>query len=598
MSRIGSLSDVRRVIAFGADLKTRAGGRLWPALGFLVLGSLTEGLSILLLVPLLAFVEPGSTVLRIPAERAPFLTNDLTFDLATALAVITMVIVLQSLLMRKKLIYMATITKQIVVDIRLSLFDAIGQARWRYLSSLRQADLQRALTADVDRVELAITTFSALFQTLFMLAVYGVVSLIISPMMTLIAMAIGVAFLVLLTPISRRSSAYGKEMTEQQTLQFRTIDAMLGGLKVIKSLNAEARYVSKLRQASEDWLTKYRRYLAVASMSGSAFQILSAFGVSIFAYIALAIIQMPVSAMIVMIVLFMRVAPKFNAVQDFYQAMLVNLRGYDEIQEFVRQSSSEAELTDAEVAAPQLKKMLTFQKVRFGYGEGDPVVPCLSLAIPAGRISAVIGPSGGGKSTMGDLVLGLLEPDEGAIEIDGEPLKGDALRAWRKTVAYVPQDVFLMHDTIRENLRIATPDADDDAIWAALTLAQAATFVRGLDRQLDTVVGPRGTRLSGGERQRIALARALLMKPQLLILDEATSALDWENQSLIARAIEGLRGQMTIITIAHRASMISFADWVLSIDHGRLVEAGPFKDLASKPESLLARLLDAEGLRR
>lgn len=589
--------DVGRVLAFGADLKRLAGPRLWPAIGFLVLGSLTEGVSILLLVPLLAFVEPGMTTIRLPGDRLPFIDTDLTLNLAVALAVVSAVIILQSLLMRMKLIYMATITKQVIADMRTDLFSAIGSSHWRYLSSLRQADLQRALTSDVDRVEMAVTTFSALAQTLFMLAVYGVVSLIISPVMSFIALAIGVGFLVVLTPIARRSSGYGREMTDQQTVQFRTIDAMLGGMKVIKSLNAELRYVGKLRAASQDWLAKYRRYLSVASLSAASFQILSAVGVSVFAYVALGLFGMPVSAMIVMVILFMRVAPKFNAVQAYYQEMLVNLRAYDEVQALISEGVRHAEIDEGATEPPRLNQMLAFHNVRFGYGAQTDILPRLSFAIPANRITALIGPSGGGKSTIGDLMLGLLEPDEGYIEIDGQVLQGQLTRAWRKTVAYVPQDVFLMHDSIRENLRIAAPAAGDDAIWSALDLAQAGAFVRSMEHGLDTIVGPRGTRLSGGERQRIALARALLMNPQLLILDEATSALDWENQSLIAKAIESLRGQMTVVTIAHRASMISFADWVLSVENGRLLEAGGFKELAAQPASVLSRLLQAEGSR-
>ncbi|TIS53366.1 MAG: ABC transporter ATP-binding protein, partial [Mesorhizobium sp.] len=166
--------------------------------------------------------------------------------------------------------------------------------------------------------------------------------------------------------------------------------------------------------------------------------------------------------------------------------------------------------------------------------------------------------------------------------------------AWRDQVAYVPQDVFLLHDTIAANLRLAAPQSGDEELWAALRKAHAADFVERLDRRLETVVGDRGVRLSGGERQRIALARALLRKPSLLILDEATSALDWQNQSLIAQSIEELRGQMTILTIAHRPSMIAFADWVVAIESGRIVEVGQYQRLKARSGSRLARMLSGE----
>ncbi|TIP41388.1 MAG: ABC transporter ATP-binding protein, partial [Mesorhizobium sp.] len=148
------------------------------------------------------------------------------------------------------------------------------------------------------------------------------------------------------------------------------------------------------------------------------------------------------------------------------------------------------------------------------------------------------------------------------------------------------------------NLRLAAPEASDEELWAALRSAHAADFVERLVSRLETVVGDRGVRLSGGERQRIALARALLRKPSLLILDEATSALDWQNQSLIAQSIESLRGRMTILTIAHRPSMIAFADWVVAIENGRIVEVGRYRRLKAKTGSRLAKMLSGEQAER
>jgi ATP-binding cassette subfamily C protein len=239
---------------------------------------------------------------------------------------------------------------------------------------------------------------------------------------------------------------------------------------------------------------------------------------------------------------------------------------------------------------------LNIRDVSFGYGD-DPtrtVVTGITFGLPAGKVTALIGPSGSGKSTIADMLLGLLEPTAGKMLVDGVEIDAGNRRRWRDQVAYVPQDVFLLHDTIAANLRLAAPQASDDDLWTALRSAHAGEFVERLDLGLGTVVGDRGVRLSGGERQRIALARALLRKPSLLILDEATSALDWQNQSLIARSIDGLRGTMTILTIAHRPSMIAFADWVVAMENGRIVEVGQYQRLKEKVGSRLSRMLSGE----
>lgn len=589
-----SKPDIARIGGFGKYVIRGAGTRAWPAALFLTLGSLTEGLSILLLVPLLALLNPSTASIAINLPSA-FPIESVSIGLPMALAVLTVVITIQALLMRAKSIYMADLLVAVVDKARMELFQAIGGARWRFLSSIRHSDLQQSLTVEVGRIHLALNHLLALVQALVMLTIYVGVSVLISPVMTLVAGGVGVAFLALLAPLRRRSTAYGLAVTEQKQRQFRTVDAFLGGIKVVKSLTAEPRYVNRLDADLTEARGELHRYMGVATLAGALFQILSALGLSVFVFVAISVLRVPMAELIVMVFLFMRIAPRFTAIQSHLQEIYMNLEGFNEVRRLTEACSRHAEPVQAAEGAIALNEMLTFEGVRFQYADDKPVIfSGLSLAIPARKITALIGPSGGGKSTIGDLILGLLEPDQGEIKVDGVALKGDTLRAWRRSVAYVPQDVFLMHDTVRENLRIAVPSADEASMWRALDLAQAGDFVRRLDLQLDTIVGPRGALLSGGERQRIALARALLMDPQLLILDEATSALDWENQNLIAKAIESLRGRMTIITVAHRPSMISFADWVLAIDRGRLVEAGGFGELRRKPLSSISRMIEGE----
>jgi ATP-binding cassette subfamily C protein len=186
--------------------------------------------------------------------------------------------------------------------------------------------------------------------------------------------------------------------------------------------------------------------------------------------------------------------------------------------------------------------------------------------------------------------MGLVWPREGGIQVDGRALDEGWLRAWRAGIGYVAQDTLLFNDTVLANLRWARPDASEAEVWDALRLAAAEDFVRALPHGLATEVGDRGVRLSGGERQRLALARALLRHPSLLILDEATSALDAENERRIREAIQALHGSMTILMITHRLASVRDADVVHVLERGRLVESGPFAELVARPAGRFRRL--------
>ena len=211
----------------------------------------------------------------------------------------------------------------------------------------------------------------------------------------------------------------------------------------------------------------------------------------------------------------------------------------------------------------------------------------VSTTINQGEFVSIMGPSGAGKSTLADIVMGLLSPDTGAFLIDGVPVVGAARDRWRKSVAYVPQDTVLFHDTIENNLLWGKSDASPDELRIALTRA-AADFVFDLPQGLQTQVGDGGLRLSGGERQRLALARALLRRPSLLILDEATSALDVANESRIRGAIEKLHGDLTVLIIGHRLPTLEHADQVVLMDAGRVVAKGTWAEV--RPAQMAAPL--------
>lgn len=193
------------------------------------------------------------------------------------------------------------------------------------------------------------------------------------------------------------------------------------------------------------------------------------------------------------------------------------------------------------------------------------------MEMPAGSLTTIIGPSGSGKTTIADLVIGLLRPQSGQILIDGVPLKEVDLKDWRHKIGYVPQENLLLHDTIAHNVTLGDPELKDPDVEYALRAAGAWGFVSDLPDGIYSTVGERGTKLSGGQRQRIMIARALAHRPQLLILDEATSALDPMNEAAVSQAMEGLRGDLTILAISHQKAMVKSADRVYRLEDGKAV---------------------------
>lgn len=281
-------------------------------------------------------------------------------------------------------------------------------------------------------------------------------------------------------------------------------------------------------------------------------------------YILITYGQMPIATVVVMGVLLQRTVQTLGRVQAQYQEAIAAESAYRSVQAMTEEAESAREPVFG-ARIPSLDVGCTFRNVSFSFGDVR-IINNLNLRIPARKLTLIVGASGTGKTTLTDLLLGFYKPERGEILIDGTPLGEIELRAWRRVIGYVPQELILLHDTILANITLGDPSIGEARALEALHLAGAGDFVARLPDGLATEVGEKGARFSGGQRQRIALARAIVHQPKLLILDEVTSALDSETELEICENIKRISRSMTVLAISHRQAWIDIADEVILLE--------------------------------
>ena len=538
-----------------------------------LLSGLTEGLSIALLIPLLHFMDTSSLTAEVPVRPralSGLLGETVTFGLGGLLVFFVALVALRAWLQRATAVATSALVHDFALALRRKLFSAAARADWRTLAGARNADLQHALTGEIERMQNAAMSAMTVLRAGLVVAVYLVISLLVSIPLTVIAAGFGVLIVAALRPVRKRARRYGDQFTDGRRDQVRVVTDFLGGAKVNKAFLAEGLYEARLLASLKDLRDAMIGYVRMQGSASALVQIGTAASVSLFLYIGLAVLGASIATMLTMIVLYFRFGGRATVIQNGLQEIGASASTLSATTGLIARFEAAAE-PEEEGDAPSLGGGIAFDGVSYTHpGAAAPALSDVRFEVEAGALTTFIGPTGSGKTTAVDIALGLLVPEAGRVLIGGAPLSPARRRAWRRQVALLPQDPALAHTTVAENVRLGRADATDAQVQDALRLAGAWDFVSALPGGTAHVVGERGQLLSGGQQQKIALARALVGTPQLLILDEPTSALDPASEEEIVETILALKGTLTILAVSHRPALVEVADKVVRFAVGRV----------------------------
>lgn len=532
----------------------------------ILISSVMSGLGIALIIPLLASVgvDVGVSSSKITSLfNSLFTYLGIKQSLVSVLALYAILISLVAGIAFLNTVISSSLQQSFVVHLRAEMSRTLFFTKWRFLSQAHMPDFVRLLTNQVQVVSSCLGLIMRLGGGVILLLVYLALSFYISVKLTLTALFCGAVLVGVIWPVNHRIHVSGGVGLTSSRGLYRSVFENLVSLKIIKSYTAEEPYLDHLHSLSKEMelqqikMAKYNAFTRFVNTLGAAIIF------SLLFYTAIEWLEVPVANLLVMFFIFSRLMPHLASIQSTAQSLIHRAPTYTDFLTQLNELDRWQE-SQGSNGAITFRKSIVLKNVSFTYlDQQESALQDVSTSILCKQTVAITGCSGAGKSTLADLISGLLEPSSGKIFIDDIELSSENRRAWRAKVAYVTQDLYLSHDTVRKNLTWANgskvradSNTDDHDIWNALELAAAADFVRALPSGLDTLIGDRGAKLSGGECQRLVLARALLAQPEVLILDEATSALDSQSELKIKQALLGLEGKITIIIIAHNEATI------------------------------------------
>ncbi len=532
---------------------------------------LTEGIGIVMLVPLLDSLRGGEAPSAVSAWFDKIFAGlGLTGSIGLLLTVFVTLVTIRALLVHAQAGWSIRYQNEVIDGLRQRCFGQLLRAEWRWTSEMRASDHASLLTAGIGRIGVGLGQALVLAACLFSLLAYGVVALLLSWKVTLFAALCGGLAHLLLAHHRKRALLLGTDLSAANRAVQASLQEGLAGIRLTKILRNETRHLASYASVVTGLRHQQLGFQSSSNLAQLLMQVGSAALLAIMLYAGIRLWAVPTAMLLTIVLIFARLIPMFATIQQAWHQWLHAVPALAELEAVLAASAAAAEPAADRLVDPlPLHDAVALDSVSITYGgRTRPALDSVSIRFPVRTTTAIIGPSGAGKSSLADVLMALIEPDQGHLAVDGTIVTGSLRHRWRSAVSYVQQDAFLFNDTVRANLLWSHPGIGAAELQAALGAA-AAEFVNALPQGLDTMVGDGGVRLSGGERQRIALARALIGKPALLILDEATSALDPANEALVRGAIARMHGNLTVVIIGHRLADLDQVDQIVRIEQGK-----------------------------
>lgn len=481
----------------------------------------------------------------------------------------------------------------IIADRQRKIYDRMLEHGIEFYHSYSSADLIMRMTQSANAARSVLDTLATSFiRDLFSVIGLVLVMVIQQPMLSLVAFIFGPAAILAVNRLLKKTKRLMEKELSSVSMIMRVMQETVFGARIVKSFNLEDTMRNRMFWAVADVEKRANSIAALEAVTSPIMETLAGLAISgvilISGYLIVQAGHTPgsIMAFITALLLSYEPAKRLAKARVSLEKGLVGVRLMYEIADRPLQLQEAPDAKPLSAGSGEIR----FDHVSFSYREDETVLNDLDIVFPAGKMTALVGPSGGGKSTVLNLIMRLYDPDKGRVLFDGEDIKSATLHSLREKIAYVSQDTFLFDGSVMHNIRMGRQNATDEEVIAAAKAANAHAFIKALPQGYDTPVGENGVLLSGGQRQRISIARAILRNSQILLLDEATSALDAESESLFRDALETLQEGRTTIAIAHRLSTVHRAHKIIVLDAGRVVEQGTHAELLALPGGTYKKL--------